>query len=102
MHCFTGSKKTLFQCLDNDFYISLSGIITFKNALNLQNLVKNIPLNKLLLETDSPFLSPMPYRGKNNQPCNVYNIALFISSLLQISLNELAKYTSNNFYKLFL
>ena len=101
MHCFTGSKKLLFECLDNDFYISLSGIITFKSSLDLQNLVKSIPLDKLLIETDSPFLSPVPFRGKSNQPSNVYYIAKFISLILNTNINTIGFHTSNNFYKLF-
>ena len=101
MHCFTSSRNLLYKCLDNGFYISISGIITFKNSNNLQELIKDIPMEKLLIETDSPFLTPVPLRGKINQPCNVYYIALFISSLLGINSNKLAKCTSDNFYRLF-
>ena len=101
MHCFNCSKNSLIKCLDNNFFISLSGIVTFKNAKDLQDLVKFIPLNRLLLETDSPFLTPSPKRGEMNEPCNIHYIALFISNLIKIDLAKLAKYTSNNFYKLF-
>ena len=101
MHCFTGNKKTLFECLNNNFYISLSGIVTFKNAYDLQNLLKNIPLDKLLLETDSPYLSPVPLRGKINEPSNIRHIAKYISSKLNISEENIGKYTTENFYKVF-
>ena len=101
MHCFTGNKKTLFECLNNNFYISLSGIVTFKNAYHLQDLLKNIPLDKLLLETDSPYLSPMPLRGKINEPSNIRHIAKFLSSKLNISEENIGKYTTENFYKIF-
>ena len=90
MHCFTGNENFLKICLDNDFYISISGIITFKSALNLQKTVKIIPLNKLLLETDSPYLSPVPYRGKINQPSYIYDTAIYLSSLLDIDFFKLA------------
>ena len=100
-HCFTGSKKLLNFCLDNNFYISISGIITFKNANDLRNTLKSVSLNRLLIETDSPFLSPVPYRGKLNEPSNVKYIAEFLSNFYSISLNDFIKITDNNFYNLF-
>ena len=100
-HCFTGTKKLLNFCLDNEFYISLSGIVTFKNANNLRNLIKNFNLNYLLLETDSPFLTPVPMRGKLNEPSNVKYTAKYLSNFFNISLSELVNITDNNFYKLF-
>lgn len=101
MHCFTGSLNLLKKCLDNDFYISLSGIITFKNAIDLQNIVKNIPFDKLLVETDSPFLPPVPFRGRINEPAYLHHTVLFLSSLLNIDYKELSQKTSNNFYNIF-
>ena len=101
MHCFTGTEKLLKKCLDNNFYISLSGIVTFNNSKNLQNLIKTIPIDKIIIETDSPFLSPVPYRGKRNQPSYIYNTAIFLSSLLNINFEEFANITTNNFYKIF-
>ena len=101
MHCFTGSLDLLKKCIDNDFNISISGIITFKNALNLQNIVKNIPIDKLLVETDSPFLPPVPFRGKTNEPAYLHYTVLFLSSILNISYQELSEITYNNFYNIF-
>ena len=100
-HCFTGSDKLKKFCIENNFYISLSGIITFKNAQNLRDTIKDIPLNLLLVETDSPFLSPTPYRGKMNEPANVRIISEFLSHFYKISLDRFEIITDNNFYKLF-
>ncbi len=82
-------------------YISISGIVTFKTATELQEVVKNIPLDKLLIETDSPWLAPVPHRGKPNQPGFVREVAEFIANLKGISVDELANITTNNFYDLF-
>ena len=82
-------------------YISISGIVTFKTATELQEVVKKIPLNKLLIETDSPWLAPVPYRGKPNQPGFVREVGEFIADLKGISVEELANITTNNFYDLF-
>ena len=101
VHCFTGSAKLKKFCIDNNFYISLSGIITFKNANNLRDIIKDIPLELLLIETDSPFLSPAPFRGKINEPSYVKHIAEFLSTFLNISLQNLNEITDNNFYNLF-
>ena len=100
-HCFTGSHNLKKFCLDNNFYISLSGIITFKNANELRNTIKDIPLDAILLETDSPFLSPVPYRGKQNEPFHVKFIAQYLAVFFNVSLNEIIKITDDNFYKLF-
>ena len=100
-HCFTGSSTLKKFCLDNNLYISLSGIITFKNAIDLRDNIKDIPLSSILLETDSPFLSPVPYRGKKNEPSYVKYIGEFLSNFFNISLEELTKQTDDNFYKLF-
>ncbi len=101
MHCFTGSKELLHKCIDQDFYISISGIVTFKKSIDLQNLIKDIPSNRLLIETDSPFLSPVPFRGKQNEPSYIIHTAQYISSILGIDILILANTTSDNFYKLF-
>ncbi len=82
-------------------YISISGIVTFNSAQELQETVKQIPLDKLLIETDSPWLAPVPHRGKENQPKHVVNVAEFIAKLKGISVEELAKITTENFYRLF-
>jgi len=100
-HCFTGSKKLLDFCIENNYYISLSGIITFKNAKNLREIIKNISIDNILLETDSPFLSPVPMRGKTNEPAFVKYTAKYLSNFFNIPFDQLIKKTDNNFYKLF-
>jgi len=101
MHCFTETYDFAKKALDLNFYISFSGIITFKNANDLRETVKKIPLDKILIETDSPYLAPVPYRGKTNEPSYVYNVAQMISELKNISIEEVAEITSNNFCDLF-
>ena len=100
-HCFTGSYKLIKFCLDNDFYISLSGIVTFKNAQNLRNIIRNFPLNKILVETDSPFLTPEPNRGKTNEPSFIKFTAEYLSNFYKIPFEKFINLTDNNFYKLF-
>ncbi len=100
-HCFSGSKKLLRFCIDNNYYISLSGIITFKNANSLREIIKLAPLDYLLLETDSPYLAPVPMRGKINEPSFVKYTFEYLSNFFNIHIKELEKLTDNNFYKLF-
>ena len=100
-HCFTGSNQLLNFCLDNNYYISISGIITFKNASNLRNIIKNVPLEYILIETDSPFLAPEPMRGKINEPAFVKFTAEYLSNFFELSLEEFEKITDNNFFNLF-
>ena len=101
MHCFTGSKKLRNFCIDSNYYISLSGIVTFKNANDLREVIKTIPLTSILIETDSPFLSPMPYRGKTNEPSYVYFIGKYLANFFNVQIDEFEKTTDNNFYNLF-
>ena len=100
-HCFTGSIDLLKFCLDNNYYISISGIITFKNASGLRDIIKNVPLNSILIETDSPFLAPEPMRGKLNEPSFVKYTAKYLSDLFDLTLGEFEKITDNNFFNLF-
>jgi len=100
-HCFTGSSKLLNFCLENGFYLSLSGIITFKNAEELRSVIKNIPLSCLLIETDSPFLTPTPHRGEINEPSFVKHIAEYLSVFFKVPFEEFISITDDNFYKLF-
>jgi len=100
-HCFTGSKNFLEFCLENNYYISLSGIVTFKNANSLRNILKNASLEYLLIETDSPYLSPVPMRGKDNEPSFVKFTAEYLANFYSIKKDEFVKLTDNNFYKLF-
>jgi TatD DNase family protein len=101
IHCFTASAKFAEEVLKLGFYISISGIVTFKKATALQEIVKNIPLEKLLIETDSPYLAPIPNRGKRNEPSFVIYVAQKISEIKDIPSKKVAEVTSNNFYTLF-
>ena len=101
MHCFTGSSNFAKKLLTLDAFFSASGIITFKNSLDLQLTFKNIPKEKLLIETDSPFLAPVPMRGKKNQPAYVKYTLQKLSVIKNINLLELEKITTDNFNKLF-
>lgn len=101
MHCFTEDWAMAKAALDMNFYISISGIVTFKNASDLREVVKKIPLERLLIETDSPYLAPIPYRGKSNIPQYVREVADFIADLKGIHKEELYRATSTNFLRLF-
>lgn len=101
LHCFTESWAMAKQAIDLNYYISISGIVTFRNADELRDVAKRIPLERLLIETDSPYLAPVPYRGKPNQPRYVRAVAEFIAELRGVSLEELAHHTSDNFFRLF-
>jgi TatD DNase family protein len=102
MHCFTENWEMAKQSLDLNFYISISGIVTFKNAQELRDVVKKVPLNRLLIETDSPYLAPIPYRGKSNRPQWVTEVCRVCAEIKGLSYEELAVATTNNFNDLFL
>jgi TatD DNase family protein len=101
LHCFTEDRETASKLLDMGFYISLSGIITFKSAKRLVDLVRYLPDDRILIETDSPYLSPVPFRGIENQPAHLRNIAEFLSNLKKIDIEILAEATTKNFFDLF-
>ncbi len=101
MHCFTESLEMALQAIELGFYISFSGIVTFKNALSIKEVAKQIPLNRILVETDSPYLAPMPYRGKINQPSYVKYVAMEVAHLRGITLDEVSSATTENFFRLF-
>ena len=101
IHCFTGSEDFANKLLDLDCYISISGIITFKNSTDLSNTVSKIPLNNLLVETDSPYLAPSPYRGKTNEPSYIIHTIEKLSEIKNISKENIISQTTNNFKKLF-
>jgi TatD DNase family protein len=101
MHCFTENLDVALQAIELGFYISFSGIITFKNALIIKDVAKNVPLNRILVETDSPYLAPTPYRGKTNQPSYVKHVAEEVARLRGISLEEVSVATTENFFRLF-
>jgi TatD DNase family protein len=101
LHCFTETWEMAKAAMEFGFYISFSGIVTFKNAGDLREVVKKIPLDRILVETDSPWLAPVPYRGKQNEPKNVYEVAQCVAEIKDISIEELAEITTQNFFKLF-
>lgn len=101
LHCFTESWDMAEAAIDMGYYISFSGIVTFRNAEELRSVVKQVPLERLLVETDSPYLAPVPYRGKKNEPRFVREVAECVAELKGISLNELADVTNRNFERLF-
>lgn len=101
IHCFTASADFAHKALALGFHISLSGIVTFKNAKDLQETAKAIPNDRLLVETDAPFLAPVPHRGKTCEPAYVVNTAAFVAGLRGVSLEDIETQTSNNFFNLF-
>jgi TatD DNase family protein len=101
IHCFSGEKYFAEKALDLGFYISISGVVTYKKATELQDTLKYIPRDRLLIETDSPFLAPVPFRGKINEPAFVAVVAQKIAELLDVSVAEVADFSSKNFLRLF-
>jgi TatD DNase family protein len=101
MHCFSEGWEIASQALDLGFHISFSGIVTFKNAKPLQEVARKVPLERMLIETDSPYLAPVPYRGKTNQPAYVKHVAEEIARLHESSLEIVADHTTRNFKQLF-
>ena len=101
IHCFTGSREFAFNLLDLGAFISASGVVTFKKSINLANTFKDIPNDKILVETDSPYLAPVPLRGKSNEPSFIIHTVKFLSTLKKLSFEDFSKITTNNFFKLF-
>ncbi|MBU2115604.1 MAG: YchF/TatD family DNA exonuclease [Gammaproteobacteria bacterium] len=101
LHCFTENWEMAKAALDLGFYISISGIMTFRNADELRSVVKKLPLDRLLIETDAPYLAPVPHRGKTNQPAYVTAVAEAVAQVKGIAVAELAQHTTANFYQLF-
>ena len=101
MHCYTGDLETARQAIDLNFYISFSGIVTFRNAQELQDVARQLPLDRLLVETDSPYLAPVPNRGKQNQPAYVRHVAEKLAELHQLELPEIITATTRNYENLF-
>jgi TatD DNase family protein len=100
-HCFTEDMETAKQALDLGFHISFSGIVTFKNATDLRKIAAQVPLDRILVETDSPYLAPVPYRGQRNEPAFVKHVAVTVAAARGISLEMLAEATTANFFRLF-
>jgi TatD DNase family protein len=101
MHCFTESLEVALAAISMGFYISFSGIVTFKNATQIKKVAQTIPLSKILVETDSPYLAPVPFRGKTNQPAYVKYVAQEVANLRGVSLDEVMQATTRNFFTLF-
>lgn len=101
LHCFTENWEMARQALDLGYYISFSGIITFKNAEELRDVVRKVPLDRMLVETDSPYLAPVPYRGRPNEPKNVFEVAQCVASLKGLAFERVCEQTSANFLSLF-
>ncbi|MFN6885354.1 TatD family hydrolase, partial [Proteus mirabilis] len=101
LHCFTEDKETAMALLDLGMYISFSGIVTFRNAEQIREAARIVPLDRILVETDSPYLAPVPHRGKENQPAYVRDVAEYMAVLKGVSIEELAQQTTRNFATLF-
>ena len=101
MHCFTESWEVAEAALEIGFYISFSGIVTFKNAKALKEIAQRVPLESMLIETDAPYLAPIPHRGKTNQPGYVKHVAVEIARLKDVTLEQVAQRTTSNYYNLF-
>ncbi len=101
LHCFTEDLAMAEAAIAEGFYISFSGILTFKNAQALQQVAQTIPLDRILIETDAPYLTPDPFRGRANQPAYVRYVAEKLAELRGLSFNEVAEKTTANFYRLF-
>ncbi len=101
VHCYTGGLETAGRILELGFYLSFGGIVTFKKSAEMRDVVKNVPLERILLETDSPFLAPVPWRGKRNEPSYIRIIAEQIAAVKQVPVEEVAEITTRNFNDLF-
>lgn len=101
LHCFSSGRAMAEEALDFGFYISFSGIVTFKQATELQAIARDIPMDRILVETDAPFLAPIPLRGQTNEPAYVTHTGVYVSGLKGVSADEMAKTTTENFFRLF-
>ncbi len=101
MHCFSSNKTLAQQSIDEGFYMSFSGMITFKKNDYLRDIARSVPIDRLLIETDAPYLAPMPYRGKTNEPAFVAHTGQFMADLFNLTEQQLAQHTKDNFFKLF-
>ncbi len=101
IHCFTGTREFAFKLLDLGAYISASGVVTFNKSQDLADIFRDIPNEKILVETDAPYLAPVPLRGKPNEPSNIIHTVKFLSKIKNLSFDEFSKITTNNFFNLF-
>ncbi|RJF83960.1 TatD family deoxyribonuclease [Azospirillum cavernae] len=101
LHCFSSGRALADEALDYGFTLSLSGIVTFKKSEELRDIVKDVPLDRILVETDAPYLAPIPFRGKRNEPAYVAHTAACVAAIKGVSADELARITTDNFFRLF-
>ena len=101
IHCYSSSPALGYEAVELGFYLGLGGILTFKRSEELRETVRNIPLDRILLETDSPYLAPEPYRGKKNEPAYVAHVAARLAEVRQMSVAEIEEATTDNFFRLF-
>lgn len=101
MHCYGGSLEMAYQFIDLGFYISTAGVVTFKNAKTIKEVIRNIPLDKILIETDSPFLTPEPFRGKQNEPSYVAYVGEAVAALKELPISEVSSKLFENYQRLF-
>nr|WP_321457022.1 TatD family hydrolase [uncultured Cohaesibacter sp.] len=101
LHCYSSNRELAMRSLEMGLYVSLSGILTFKRSQEIRDTIKDVPLDRLLVETDSPYLAPMPYRGKRNEPSYVVKTAEVLAEVKGVSLEDISKITTDNFFRLF-
>ena len=101
LHCYSSNRELAMRSLEMGLYVSLSGILTFKRSQEIRDTIKDVPLDRLLVETDAPYLAPMPYRGKRNEPSYVVNTAQVLADVKGVSLEDITKITTDNFFRLF-
>ncbi|WP_319414431.1 TatD family hydrolase [uncultured Cohaesibacter sp.] len=101
LHCYSSNRELAMRGLEMGLYVSLSGILTFKRSQEIRDTIKDVPLDRLLVETDAPYLAPMPYRGKRNEPSYVVNTAQVLAEVKGVSLEEISQITTDNFFRLF-
>jgi TatD DNase family protein len=101
LHCFTGGRDLAFAAIDLGHYVSFTGILTFKNSQNLRDIARELPADRILVETDAPYLAPLPYRGKRNEPSYVVETAKVLAATRGVSEDEIASQTTENFFRLF-
>jgi TatD DNase family protein len=101
LHCFTGSRELAFAAVELGHYVSFTGILTFKNSQNLRDIAAELPADRVLVETDAPYLAPLPFRGKRNEPSYVVKTAEVLAATRGVSHEEIARQTTENFFRLF-
>ena len=101
LHCFTGGRDLAFKALELGHYVSFTGILTFKNSQSLRDIAAALPAERILVETDAPYLAPLPYRGKRNEPAYVAETAKVLADTRGVTAEEIARQTTENFFRLF-